>query len=319
MKAVKPKSKRGRPRANYDHEIGVIYPLSRSIIVAILDAPRGGVGVRVTAECLDCGTFYSTRLSYLRSGKTKTCGCLKKKNYLAYCDKKVDKLEDATIAGVWISRYKGSTREATAAKFGLAREIADAAQRVYQRRIDAMIADGKAQEVLRVASIPVRDYTRTGSAVAAEFFGLPEEVVQYLISVGKNKMKAAQQTDEDAREEARSAVCKAECILELVAEQVRLKEFRAYELPKDFLRQTLSNEVVGEYRMHYFECKNVNRTLLTPQEVETIDAALEICDETLSSQRARYNWAKNKAIQKSKAGKNNRKQEAIEINNEEAA
>ena len=319
MKAVKPKSKRGRPRVNYDHEIGVIYPLSRSIIVAIHDAPRGGVGVKVTAECLHCGTFYSTRLSYLRSGKTKCCGCLKKKNYLAYCDRKVAELDDAFIAGIWISRYMGSTREATAAKFRLAKGIADAAQRVYQRRIDAMIVDGKALEILRVAPTPVRDYSRTGSAVAAETFGLPEEVVQYLISVGKNKVKTVQQRDEDAREEASSAVCKAECILELVAERFTLKEYPANELSRESLRRTLSNEVVGDYRMQYFECKDVNRTLLTPREIETIDAALEICDRTLRNQRERYEWAKNNAIQKSKVKKNSGKQEAIEINYEEAA
>ena len=317
MKAVQLKSKRGRPRANYDGEVGVVYPLSRSIIVAIHDAPRAGVGVKVTAECLDCGTFYPTRLSYLRTGKTKCCGCLKKKNYLAYCDRRVAELDDAVIAGIWISRYMGSSREAVAAKFRLGRNkgIADAAQRVYQRRIDAMISDGKAVEILRVASTPVRDYTRTGSAVAAEVFGLPEEVVQYLISVGKNKMKAAQQTDEDAREEASSAVCKAECILELVAERIRMKEYPANELPKEFLRQTLRNEVVGDYRMQYLECRNVNRALLTSQEIETIDAALEICDRTLCNQRARYKWAKKNAVRI----KNNGKQKAIEINYEEAA
>jgi hypothetical protein len=315
VKAVQRKSERGRPRLNYDQEIGVVYPLSRSMIVAIHDAPRAGVGVKVTAECLDCGTFYPTRLSYLRTGKTKCCGCLKKKNYLAYCDRKVAELDDTVIAGIWISRYKGSTREATTAKFRLARGIADAAQRVYQRRIDAMIADGKALEILRVASTPVRDYSRTGSAVAAETFGLPEEVVQYLISVGKNKMKAAQQTDEDARDEAGSAVGKAECILELVAERIRMNEYPANELPKEFLRQTLSNEVVGDYRMQYLECRNVNRTLLTSQEIQTIDGALEICDRTLRNQRARYEWAKKNAV----LIKNNVKQKAIEINYEEAA
>ena len=315
MKAVQLKSKRGRPRANYDGEVGVVYPLSRSIIVAIHDAPRAGVGVKVTAECLDCGTFYPTRLSYLRTGKTKCCGCLKKKNYLAYCDRRVAELDDAVIAGIWISRYMGSTREAVAAKFRLDRGIADAAQRVYQRRIDAMISDGKALEILRVASTPVRDYSRTGSAVAAETFGLPQAVVQYLISVGKNKLKAALQTDENAREEARSAVGKAECILELVAERIRMKEYPANELPKEFLRQTLRNEVVGDYRMQYLECRNVNRTLLTSQEIETIDAALAICDRTLRNQRARYEWTKKNAV----LIKNNGKQKAIEINYEEAA
>jgi hypothetical protein len=303
VKAVQLKSKRGRPRANYDGEVGVVYPLSRSIIVAIHDAPRAGVGVKVTAECLDCGTFYPTRLSYLRTGKTKCCGCLKKKNYLAYCDRRVAELDDAV------------TREAVAAKFRLDRGIADAAQRVYQRRIDAMISDGKALEILRVASTPVRDYSRTGSAVAAETFGLPQAVVQYLISVGKNKLKAAQQTDENAREEARSAVGKAECILELVAERIRTKEYPANELPKEFLRQTLRNEVVGDYRMQYLECRNVNRRLLTSQDIETIDTALEICDRTLRNQRARYEWAKKNAV----LIKNNVKQKAIEINYEEAA
>ena len=315
MKAVQLKSKRGRPRANYDGEVGVVYPLSRSIIVAIHDAPRAGVGVKVTAECLDCGTFFPTRLSYLRTGKTKCCGCLKKKNYLAYCDRRVAELDDAVKAGIWISRYMGSTREAVAAKFRLDRGIADAAQRVYQRRIDAMISDGKALEILRVASTPVRDYSRTGSAVAAETFGLPQAVVQYLISVGKNKLKAALQTDENAREEARSAVGKAECILELVAERIRMKEYPANELPKEFLRQTLRNEVVGDYRMQYLECRNVNRTLLTSQEIETIDAALAICDRTLRNQRARYEWTKKNAV----LIKNNGKQKAIEINYEEAA
>ena len=315
MKAVQLKSKRGRPRANYDGEIGVVYPLSRSMIVAINDGPRAGAGVKVTAECLDCGTFFPTRLSYLRTGKTKCCGCLKKKNYLAYCDRRVAELDDAVKAGIWISRYMGSTREAVAAKFRLDRGIADAAQRVYQRRIDAMISDGKALEILRVASTPVRDYSRTGSAVAAETFGLPQAVVQYLISVGKNKLKAALQTDENAREEARSAVGKAECILELVAERIRMKEYPANELPKEFLRQTLRNEVVGDYRMQYLECRNVNRTLLTSQEIETIDAALAICDRTLRNQRARYEWAKKNAVRI----KNNRKQKAIEINYEEAA
>lgn len=315
MKAVQLKSKRGRPRANYDGEIGVVYPLSRSMIVAINDGPRAGAGVKVTAECLDCGTFFPTRLSYLRTGKTKCCGCLKKKNYLAYCDRRVAELDDAVIAGIWISRYMGSTREAVAAKFRLDRGIADAAQRVYQRRIDAMISDGKALEILRVASTPVRDYSRTGSAVAAETFGLPQAVVQYLISVGKNKLKAALQTDENAREEARSAVGKAECILELVAERIRMKEYPANELPKEFLRQTLRNEVVGDYRMQYLECRNVNRTLLTSQEIETIDAALAICDRTLRNQRARYEWTKKNAV----LIKNNGKQKAIEINYEEAA
>jgi hypothetical protein len=209
----------------------------------------------------------------------------------------------------------GSTREAVAAKFRLDRGIADAAQRVYQRRIDAMISDGKALEILRVASTPVRDYSRTGSAVAAETFGLPQAVVQYLISVGKNKLKAALQTDENAREEARSAVGKAECILELVAERIRMKEYPANELPKEFLRQTLRNEVVGDYRMQYLECRNVNRTLLTSQEIETIDAALAICDRTLRNQRARYEWTKKNAV----LIKNNGKQKAIEINYEEAA
>ena len=315
MKAVQLKSKRGRPRANYDGEIGVVYPLSRSMIVAINDGPRAGAGVKVTAECLDCGTFFPTRLSYLRTGKTKCCGCLKKKNYLAYCDRRVAELDDAVIAGIWISRYMGSTREAVAAKFRLDRGIADAAQRVYQRRIDAMISDGKALEILRVASTPVRDYSRTGSAVAAETFGLPQAVVQYLTSVGKNKLKAALQTDENAREEARSAVGKAECILELVAERIRMKEYPANELPKEFLRQTLRNEVVGDYRMQYLECRNVNRTLLTSQEIETIDAALAICDRTLRNQRARYEWTKKNAV----LIKNNGKQKAIEINYEEAA
>jgi hypothetical protein len=285
------------------------------MIVAINDGPRAGAGVKVTAECLDCGTFFPTRLSYLRTGKTKCCGCLKKKNYLAYCDRRVAELDDAVIAGIWISRYMGSTREAVAAKFRLDRGIADAAQRVYQRRIDAMISDGKALEILRVASTPVRDYSRTGSAVAAETFGLPQAVVQYLISVGKNKLKAALQTDENAREEARSAVGKAECILELVAERIRMKEYPANELPKEFLRQTLRNEVVGDYRMQYLECRNVNRTLLTSQEIETIDAALAICDRTLRNQRARYEWTKKNAV----LIKNNGKQKAIEINYEEAA
>jgi hypothetical protein len=285
------------------------------MIVAINDGPRAGAGVKVTAECLDCGTFFPTRLSYLRTGKTKCCGCLKKKNYLAYCDRRVAELDDAVIAGIWISRYMGSTREAVAAKFRLDRGIADAAQRVYQRRIDAMISDGKALEILRVASTPVRDYSRTGSAVAAETFGLPQAVVQYLISVGKNKLKAALQTDENAREEARSAVGKAECILELVAERIRMKEYPANELPKEFLRQTLRNEVVGDYRMQYLECRNVNRALLTSQEIETIDAALAICDRTLRNQRARYEWTKKNAV----LIKNNGKQKAIEINYEEAA
>ncbi len=317
MKAVQLKSKRGRPRANYDGESGVVYPLSRSMIVAIHDGPRAGAGVKVTAECLDCGTFFSTRLSYLRTGKTKCCGCRKKKNYLAFCDRRVAELDDAVIAGIWISRYMGSSREAVAAKFRLGRNkgIADAAQRVYQRRIAAMISDGKAVEILRVASTPVRDYTRTGSAVAAEVFGLPEEVVQYLISVGKNKMKAAQPTDDDARDEASSAVSKAECILELVAARFRMKEYPANELPKEFLRQTLSNEVFGDYGMHYLECRNVNRALPTSQEIETIDAALDICDRTLRNRRARYEWTKKNAV----LIKNNRKQKAIEINYEEAA
>ena len=88
-------------------------------------------------------------------------------------------------------------------------------------------------------------------------------------------MKAARQTDEDARDEASSAVSKAECILELVAERTRMKEYPANELPKEFLRQTLRNEVSGDYGMHYLECRNVNRALLTSQEIETIDAALE--------------------------------------------
>jgi hypothetical protein len=94
-----------------------------------------------------------------------------------------------------------------------------------------------------------------------------------------------------------------------------MKEYPANELPKEFLRQTLRNEVVGDYRMQYLECRNVNRRLLTSQDIETIDTALEICDRTLRNQRARYEWAKKNAV----LIKNNVKQKAIEINYEEAA
>src|ERR1017187_8467002 len=92
------------------------------------------------------------------------------------------------------------TRGATAARFGLAYPVMDAAHRKYQAKLDAMIDDGLAEKVLKQASLPYWDM-----AGAAGQFGLSPQAGQYLAFAARNRTRAAQQAETNASETSADA------------------------------------------------------------------------------------------------------------------
>jgi hypothetical protein len=80
------------------------------------------------------------------------------------------------------------SRKATAAKFGLAYPIVDAAQRAHQAKISAMMADGTAEKVYELASQPHWDI---GSATA--HLNLTFETALYLALALKRRRRIAQE------------------------------------------------------------------------------------------------------------------------------
>ncbi|MGA9062597.1 MAG: hypothetical protein WB341_13135, partial [Terracidiphilus sp.] len=80
------------------------------------------------------------------------------------------------------------SRKATAAKFGLAYPIVDAAQRAYQAKIDAMMADGTAEKVYELTSQPHWDIES-----AAAHLNLTFETALYLTLALKRRRRIAQE------------------------------------------------------------------------------------------------------------------------------
>src|ERR1035437_4174395 len=166
--------KRGRPQKDYTSEIGEIY--NRSRITAIVPGPRAGTGVRVKAVCLDCPKEFTARLSYLKSGKTKTCGCLKKQNYKDHLGALVSRMSPQDIAGCWEDRFRGLGRTESARLRNIAPPTADEAERTYQRLLDGLLKDGTAIEIFRAVLLPGSDLRKVGAN-----HGLGAVATQYLV------------------------------------------------------------------------------------------------------------------------------------------
>jgi hypothetical protein len=188
VKATELTSKRGRPRKDYSGYLGFESPLGLRIEAILDEGKKAGEGPHVDALCLRCGERSTPRLRDVLRGHSQSGGCRKKECYLAYCDRAVARLDQTDVAGVWSSRYAGLSRKATAAKFKLAYPIADAAQRAYQAKVDAMMADGTAGKIYELASQPHWDIRS-----AAAHLNLTFEVALYLTLALKKGRRVTQE------------------------------------------------------------------------------------------------------------------------------
>lgn len=283
------KAKRGRPRRDYSAEIGQVY--NGNEIVAILNSTRTRVGVEVMAKCAYCPELYRTRLRRLRSGETKSCGCLKELNFLNYVDDQVGRLSPERIAGCWTSRYMGLSRRATAAKYHLKRGVVDEAQRRYQAKLDELIEDEIDQQLYRMTSKPV-DGKFAATAAAAAAFGLPIEAAQYLLTVARRQIKTGEFAGEYAKWKAAAIASQAaEVVAEVAAtsgwSSRRIRPWRN-ELTCIEFRRTRKGELLGKYARLYVRCKGVDRSLLDRAQREQVDAFLDLADNTISSRYDRH-------------------------------
>jgi len=307
--ALTPKRKRGRPRLDYSHHVGTISPSGLEIKSIEDSESRAQEGPHAVCKCTVCGEPSRPRLRDVLRGHAQSDGCRKRECYLAYLGRAVNRLDESTRADIWIAKYQGQTRHQVAKRFGLQPSVVDAAERDYQAKLTDMINQGIAQEVMRLASKPVPNHSRSGVAVAAEAFGLSEPIIQYLMAVGK---KQAKEAEEYALMEAENAEVMADAILKCIAEQKSETAFRADELPKDKLNRSQIGILRGEYKRHYRICLEVNKSILLESQRAKVEDALEVCNTTLENQKKRYDFARNRGISETNEKRRQRESEILE-------
>jgi hypothetical protein len=276
------KQKVGRPRKNYDHEIRKQY--GRSEVVSILDGPRSRDGIQVKARCLDCGKEYETRLRRLKAGETRTCGCLKARNYLNYIGRRVARLGPEAVAGIWTDRFSGSSRQATAGKFKVTAGVVDEAQRQYQARLECLIEDETTSRKLELIAASAQPTAR-----ATQEFGLARQAALYLIAATKNRMKAAEGELAYKLYEVDGLSTWAAEVLERVRERSnrwRLDGVYRWELTAAEFKMR-KGHILGELAPLYQGCKAADLTVADENQAAIISTFVEMAENTLQNRRAR--------------------------------
>lgn len=310
MKTAKLISKRGRPRKDYSKYVGFESPLGLRIEAISEEGKRVREGPHVNALCLRCGERSTPRLRDVLSGHSQSGGCRKRECFLAYCDRVVAKLDEAVVAGVWSSRYAGLSRKATAAKFGLAYPIVDAAQRAYQAKINAMMADGTAEKVYELASKPHWDIDS-----AAAHLNLTFETALYLTLTVKRRRRVAQEAaiqaptivaePTEAPAETEEEVVHSETwwcafIAAKLVEHVKERKDRAIARPGELspgeLRRT-KGKLKGSMAEIYEQCIALVDDVAVPRGFrEEMREFIDLADQTLANRRKRWKRGRDKAI-----------------------
>jgi hypothetical protein len=260
--------KRGRPQKDYTWEIGEVY--NRSRITAIVPGPRAGTGVRVEAVCLDCPKEFTARLSYLKSGKTKTCGCLKKENYKAHLAKLVAKMSPEDIAGCWEDRYSGLSRRDAARPRKIAPSTLDEAVRTYQLKLDALLNDGTAVRIYRTILLPGSDLKKIGAQ-----YGLGAVTTQYLVKVIARKVH-----DNEVRKDYVATNCAWE--VSNATERKTWEFGRPRELSREQLRR-VKGKLIGQLAGLYRDAELLLAGNLTPEYRRDMMQFIELADDTLKN------------------------------------
>ena len=144
----------------------------------ILSLQRGrsrGDGPRAEAVCLLCGGVSTSRLRDVKDGTSKSCGCLKKQSYRAWCRRMLGGLNPDVPEICWTEHLAGASRNDIQAAHGYGLPIIDEAIRQYQVEVDGLISTGVAGKVYLAALLPA------GTAGAAEAFGLRLRTCRYLV------------------------------------------------------------------------------------------------------------------------------------------
>lgn len=104
-------------------------------------APRQADGnLRVIATC-ECGTVFVTRLDFLLKGKTKSCGCLKKRRFCEYIARRAGNLPAATKKACFHALKAAGNMPAIASrKLHLRAAIVVAASRMHGAKLLADVA-----------------------------------------------------------------------------------------------------------------------------------------------------------------------------------
>jgi hypothetical protein len=279
------KAKRGRPRGDYANLIGTEY--NGNLILSIIDGPRSGNGPKVTARCAECGSQYETRLRRLRSGETKSCGCLKRRNFRNYLAAAVSKLSLEVVAGCWIARQT-MNRERTAAKFRLQIAVVDAAQRRYQAHLDSLISDGTALKLHRLTGEGGNGDRMTTAQAAAEA-ELPIEAARYLIFAAARRMRDQEEATKGQRAFSRiiaRAACKVLADVEVRQPTTKWTKSWTPELTHSELRLS-KGQLVGSNEYLYELCLSVDRSALDKDEQAVVDEFLQLARRTLADRRER--------------------------------
>jgi hypothetical protein len=295
--------KRGRPRKDYSQFVGFESPLGLRIEAIPDEGKRAHEGPHVDALCLLCGERSTPRLRDVLSGHSQSGGCRKRECFLAYCDRAVARLDQAVVARVWSSRYAGLSRKATATKFGLAYPIVDAAQRAYQAKINAMMADGTAEKIYELASQP-----HWGIGSAAAHLDLTFETALYLTLAFKSRRRVAQEaaiqatkivaepTEAPAGTEAEvvhSEIWWCAYIAATLVEYVKNRKDRTIAPPGELapgeLKRT-KGKLRGAMAEIYEQCVVLLEDVAVPRELRAdMQEFVDLANETLAS---RLKWQK---------------------------
>jgi hypothetical protein len=272
---------RGRPQKDYSCEIGRTYQRAR--ITAIVPGLRAGTGVKVVAECLDCKQTFTARLSYLKSGKTKTCGCLKKANYRKWLGELVARMSPEAIAGCWGDRFRGVERKVAAKLRKVARATFDEAVRTYQEILDTMLEDGTAIQIFRTVQLPGSDMLKVGAK-----FGLGAEAVQYLVK--SIAYKLGLKADHEYGIAAHCAM-----VTDEVEDRKDWTIARPGEFSRDELRRS-KGRIIGRLARLYRDAELLLAGSLQPNHRRDMMAFIELANDTLASRLARQKAHARRAI-----------------------
>jgi len=235
----------GRPRKNYDDEIGAKYHYLRILLVYKRGRSKRA-GPKVKARCLLCKRTTTPRLRDVRSGHTKACPkCYRSKVFKRNCQRVVDeRLSDAQLSDIWVGHFLGRSREDLGRDFRWPWAIIDFAIRKYQTWIDALIESEAGVELLQA----IRSRGEETDLIAIEY-NLPIEAVRYVAKAVQNKQRSLalkeQRTDEDA-----------EWVVQRI--ETRSRNWNEGHYPREFtpeeLRLKKDGSVRGRYSDLYSDC-----------------------------------------------------------------
>jgi hypothetical protein len=315
METLTMKRKRGRPTGDYSRFIGYESPLGLTIMAILETGSRKKEGPHVDAVCVLCGEHSTPRLRDVLRGHSKSGGCLKKQCYLEYCARVVERLDENVVAGVWACRYSGMTRKATADRFGLAYPIADMAQRVYQKKLDAMVADGTAEKIHNQASQPYWNIED-----AAGQAGISPAAGRYLTFAAAYRRRAAraeggqdlapvanepQASRSPGMEEDHDDTWWCACISASLVGMIKSRKDWSVARPAQVSFKELKRKngrLVGEFVPHLEQCESLlARADILPEHREYIQQFVDLVYTTLASRRKRQERARNSATARNRA------------------